>query len=442
MRNFVKKNINGIICFCLITVIFFLCLSIIKKENRAIAEDPYLKGDELEDTSQEEPKIELIETAAKNYVNIMPKPPAASENYLFSQDICGIGNINLKNMHQTSVGLYVIGSTECVYGDIAGVRPGIGVALLETSGTISSVFYLPSQTSFEYVCSKVSPLGLIIVTADSAKKNYYVNIISYNLSNYSTFVISAGISAKIIPTSESFLVLVEYAEETIIYDYKNNKLNFNSIGAISLIELFEYGNYYLLFSNKQSGYCMTKINKNNYSVTEETTVNNSNLIAVKPIMDNGVQYFMLIENSDAVYVKKLDTSLNFANAEVKKLGIINIKSISQGSDRLIIIANGNINGLINLSYDMTVNYSENNSGNIISSIYHSCYYRGVYHILATNQDGELCFVRISDNNTTYNYLGIKASAALFAINNNGTIILAHSGKYYEYASIKILGMSL
>ncbi|NCA92025.1 hypothetical protein EOM82_02080 [bacterium] len=442
MKNYIKKNINVIICFFLITVIFFLCLSIIKKENKANAENTELHEEEIEDTSTETPKIDAIDTAAQNYKNVMPKPPASSEDYLFSQDICGIGNINLCNMHQTSVGLFVVGSTECVYGDIAGVRPGVGVALLETSGTVSSTFYLPAQTAFEYVCSKISPLGIVVITTDSAKKNYYVNIISYNLNNYSTFIISAGIFARIIPTSESFLVLVEYAEETILYDYKNNKLNFNSVGALSFVELFEYGNYYLLFSNKQSGYCITKISKTNYAVTEETTVSTSSLIAVKPIMDNNKQYFLLLENSDAVYAKKVEANLNFATAETRKLGVINIKGINEGSNGLIIIANGNINGLINLGYDLSVSYCENNSGNIISKIYHSCYYKDIYHILAENQEGELCFIKISDGNTSFSYLGIKADKATFAINNNGTIILAHSGRYYEYNSIKILGISL
>ena len=442
MKNYIKKNINGIVCFCLITVIFFLCLTIIKKENKAVAEIPEIHEEELEDTSLETPLDKETDSAVLSYKTILPKPPISDEKYLFTQDICGIGNINLNSMHQTSVGLYIVGSTECVYGDIAGVRPGVGVALLETSGTVSSVFYLPSQTCSEYICSKISPLGIVIVTTDSAKKNYYVNIISYNLTNYSSFVISAGLTAKIIPTIDSFLVMVEYTEETILYDYRNNKLNFNSIGAISLIELFEYGSYYLLFSNKQSGYCITKISKTNYSITEETTVSSSSLIAVKPIMDNNQQYFILIENSDAIYVKKVNANLDFATAETKKLGVINIKGISDGSDGLIIIANGNINGLINLSYDLSVSYCENNSGNIISRIFHTSYYKGIYHILASDQEGELCLIKISENNTTFNYLGITAEKATFAINMNDTVSLAYSGKYYEYNSIKIMGMSL
>lgn len=440
MKKYILKNINGIVCFCLITVIFFLCLAILKNENKAIANAP-LSGDSLSDTSVDIPSTPK-ENLALTYKMVMPKSPIADENYLFCQDICGIGNINLKALHQTAIGLFVVVTTDCIYGDVAGIRPCVGIAQLDSLGTIKSTFSIPSQNTSEYVCSQITTLGIVVITLDSAKKQYYVNVINYSLTTCNTVVISSGLSAKIVATNNSFLILTQYAEETIIYDYVENKLKFYSIGAMSLVELFEYGNYYLLFSNKSNGYCVTKVSKTNYNILQETIVNSATLVAVKPAVEDGRQIFILIETSDSTYAKKIDSSLNFSTATIKKLGNFNIKAINQGQNEFLIIASGNINGLITLDYDLNVSYSENNSSNTINQIFYSVYYKGVYYYLATTQNNMLCIIKIADGNTNFCYLQLSAEKAIFAINTNDTLILIYTGTFYEYNSVQIKGIVL
>lgn len=441
MKNFLMKNINGIICFCLITVIFFLCLAIFKNENKANANNPPISGENLADTSINIPDTPAV-SLALSYKTVMPKPPVSDSDYLFSQDICGIGNINLKAMHQTSVGLFVIVSSDCVYGDVAGIRPSVGIALLDTTGTIKSTFYLPSLSTSEYVCSQVTPLGLVIITSDSANKQYFVNTISYNLSSYSTLIISSGLRAKIVPTNTSFLILTEYAEETIIYNYIDGKLKFYSIGAMSLVELFEYGTYYLMFCNTDNGYSAIKVSKSSYNIIEETVIPYAKLLAVKPTMEEGRQVFILIENTDSTYAKKVDGNLNFATATVKKLGNFTIKAISQSQNEFLIIASGNINGLITLSYDLTVSYSENTSSNTINEIFQSVYYKGVFYYLASSLNNKLCLIKIADGTTSFNYLEASAAKAFFVINTNDTLALVYSSIFYEYTCVQIKGLLL
>lgn len=440
MKKYIIKNINGIICFCLITVILVLALAVLKNENKAIANSP-IPGENLEGTSVTIPDTPT-ESLALSYKMIMPKPACADESFLFCQDICGIGNINLKAMHQTSLGIYIVASSQCVYGDIAGIRPGIGIAQLDTLGNVKSTFYIPSQSTSEYVCSQITALGIVVITSDIAQKQYFVNVINYDLSSYNTIAISSGLNARIVSTSTSFLILTEYAEETIIYDYVGGKLKFYSMGAISLVDLFEYGSYYLMFSNKNNGYCVTKVSKSSYNIIEEKLVPSVSLIAVKPAMENGSQVFILIESSDATYAKKVDGNLNFANATVKKLGNFSIKAISHGQNEFLIIASGNINGLITLDYDLNVSYSEYSSSIIINEIFHSAYYKGVYYYLANTQDNKLCLIKIDNGNTTFSYLQVCGTKATFAINSNDTLVLIYSGNFYEYESVQIKGLVL
>lgn len=439
MKNYIIKNINVIVCLCLLTAILALSIAVMKNEKKAVANSAPISGDNLEDTAIDIPQNNL--SPALNYKTSMPKPPIADESFLFSQDICGIGNIYPLSLHQTPLGLYIIAATECVYGDIAGVRPGVGVACLDATGTIKSTYYLPSQTSSTYITSQITALGLVIITADNENKQYFINILSYDCTALTTAVISGGITAKIVPTKGSFLILAEYAEETIIYNYTNGKLNFYSIGTMSLIELFEYTDYYLMFGNTPTGYCIIKVGKANYAILKQTAISGATLIAVKPAMEDNKQIFIIIESADATYAKKVDSSLDFGAAYTKKLGNFATKAICHSQNELLIVASGNINGLITLGYDLAVSYADSNSS-AINRIFQSTYYKGAYYYLACDENNMLCLIKVANGVCVYNYLQINSSVANFAINTNDTLMLLYLGNFYEYASVNIKGIAL
>ncbi len=439
MKKYIVKNINVVICFCLLTLILALSVAVLKNEKNAGANSAPIPGDMLLDTSIDIPKVETPLSPALNYKTVLPKPPTADENFLFSQDICGIGNINLLSLHQTALGIFIVGSSDCVYGDLAGNRPGIGIAKLDTSGTVKSTYCLPSQSSATYVTSQVTALGLVIITSDTDKNQYFINIVSYDFSSLSTLVITSGIKAKIVPTRSSFLILTEYEKETIIYDYSSGKLKFYSIGTMSLVELFEYNDFYLMFCNTPSGYEVIKVSKSNYVILNQTVVNGATLVAVKPAVENNQQIFIIIESSDSTYAKKVDSNLNFTLSYKKKLGNFNIKAICQSQNELLIIASGNINGMITLGYDLSVSYADSSSK--ISKIFQTVYYKNAYYYLAST-DNALCLIKIVDGVCVYNYLQINSNLACFAINTNDTLTLVYAGNFYEYASIQIKGVAL
>ena len=373
----------------------------------------------------------------KTYNDTVPRNAEASEDFLYKQKIYGNGNTYLKDVFQTSVGTYVIATTDSSSGDICGQLPCTGIIRLDTAGNLVGSLSLDYAYASNYVASAISPMGIIIITAPKTNSFFYVNIISYELDYSTPYRISSAESAKIIPTQNSFLIFAEYSNECVVYSFTGTAFDFQSIGTGYVKELFEYGNFYTVFTNNvhNNSYSITKLSKDKLSLISEIHVENAQIEGVFPVIENKTQNFILLEKNQGIFAKKTDTTFNHLIA-TKKVGNFTLEGCYQSSDGILLICNGNITGIAIISYDLTTSFTENDSSYIVKDILDSVYTENNLYYLAINNEDLLSVMFSTGNKTSARYFQIKTDFAklIFNLNNTFTVI------YQNGEDIEIFGI--
>jgi hypothetical protein len=435
MKKVLKNYLPQIIGIILLTAITIVLYFTFFKNNDSL-DSVYISDENITDTAYVE---QTNSTSTSTYIRTIPKQSQSSDTYLYYQDILGQGNICLDNIHQTTVGNYIVCESDCSNGDIQSDNHCVGLALCDDLANISTTYTIPSQNSNYYVCSQITALGIVIITTNALKELYYVNIISYELDSVVTLLINYANNALIYPTSSSFLIIAEYEEENIIYSYNDSKLSFSGIMAGSVIDLYEYGTYYALFSNTSTGYSISKISKTNLSTISETFINGFSLISINPIIEDDTQKFILLETNGTIYARKL-TNFDNSDSETIKLGSFTISDVCNGDNQLVMVCSGRLNGLVMLNYDLTCQYSESDCNYWITSILDHNYINNIYYYLTLNSSSELTLISQNDNVTNTVKLADDCQKAFFIFQSNNTIMIAYQITDGSYNNIEIIGV--
>lgn len=449
MKNFIVKHAAGAIGIILIAAIVVILLTL----SGSAPASPPLRGDGMEDISNVTPKPDgsdnnnndssgNTENPPLTYIPGLPKASLPSDTYLYTQNLCGVGNIVLKNVHQTTVGLFTVVESDCAIGDIGGAKPTVGVAKIDALGNVEAVMNIPTTVASYYVASQLTAKGLVIITGNSNKNYLYVNIVNYDLSDVKTQLISYADGAYVYPTSDSFIILTDFADDSLIYNYAEEKFTFQSMPACNIIEIFEYPNTFTVLYNSDSGYALCELAKSNFAVKKELFVSSAKLIDVIPLMENGDQVFIAFEADGALYAQKYDKNFQAVTSARKKLGSFEIMGSGSDGSTVYLAVKGSMNGIINLNSDLSSSFYSSDSAFLTATIHDYAFIDNKFIFLASDKSGKLALNIVSQGTSSVRYFESTAGKAHFAINPNGTFVLIYDGSFYDYNAVQLLGINI
>lgn len=393
---------------------------------------PTITDDNLDYTSKDEPIDETLpeqdvptspEEIKPAYNDTIPRQPLASETHLYTQKIYGDDSIVLRKVLNTSKGIFAILSSTAKLGDVCGNLPSIGIVLMDAAGNLQKTLSLSYTYTHQYVASQVVSDGIIVISTSESNDYLYVNKISIDLNEISTYRIPYAPSAKIVNTTTSFLIFTYYPNETIIYKQLESGFTFQSINCGNVVEMFDYNSYFLIFCNNVSSntFSVVKLNANNLAVTYESSTVNSQIVSVTPIIENGSQNFILLSKQNNMLTAiKYDSKLNNALLS-KNLGYSIVSKVLSSENKLLFFSQGNVSGVVALNYDLSTNLNQSDAYNALQQVFDVNYHAGAFYCLGLSKANELIMVRTIDKVTTIEYYGINTQHAEFCINTNGTL---------------------
>ncbi len=450
--NTIKKLTPKILYLLLLTIIAVLFFVEIRHGEVVIPDTsldntdvPSTPSDNLDFTSKDEtidtnlpdlstPSNDEVKTT---YNDTIPRQPLASESHLYTQRIYGDDSIKLQNVISTSKGLLAILSSNASSGDVCGKLPSIGVVIIDIAGNIQNAISLSYSYTYRYVASNVIADGIIIISTSKNNDYLYINKISIELTEITTYRIPYADTAEIVSVGSSFLVFAKYSNETIVYKPHDNSFMFQRINGGDVVEIFDFNNYFLIFCNNSTNnsYSIVKLNTNSLSLSFESSIINSQLISVVPIIENGSQYFIVLSmQNNMIVATKLDYTLN--NALItKNLGYSNISKVLAINDKLMFFSQGNINGVVSLNYDLSTDLNQSDCYNTLLNIYEVNYFKETFYCLAKSKNNELVMIRTKNNVSTVEYYSVDTTHAKFCINPNNTLSIF----YQDNKEVKIIG---
>lgn len=437
--NSLKKLTPALLYLLLLTIIaalFFVGIN----DSKIISPDtsinntnsPTITDDNFDYTSKDEPIDELLpeqnvpttpEEIKPIYKDTIPRQPLASETHLYTQKIYGDDSTLLRKVLNTSKGIFVILSSTAKAGDVCGDLPSVGIVLMDAAGNLQKTLSLSYTYTHQYVTSQVVSDGIIIISTSKNNDYLYLNKISTNLDEISTYRIPYAPNAEIVSVATSFLVFTYHPNETIVYKQLENGFTFQSINCGNVIEMFDYNSYFLLFCNDiyNNTFSVIKLNSNNLAISYESSTLNSQIVSVTPIFENGTQSFILLSKQNNILTAtKYDSMLN--NALISKnLGYSNVSKVLSSENKLLFFSQGNVSGVVALSYDLSTNLNQSDTYNALQQVFDINYHAGTFYCLGLSKNNELIMVRTIDKVTTIEYYAASTQHAEFCINPNGTL---------------------
>ncbi len=462
MKNFIVKHAAGVIGIILIAAIVLITLTL----TGSAPITPPISGGDLEDLSNVTPKPDGSNDGNPNgsnvnnpngsngddtqqttppvitYIPTLPKASSPSDTYLYTQNLCGVGNVTLKNVHQTTVGLFTVVESDCAIGDIGGAKPTVGVAKSDALGNVEAVINLPTTVAAYFVASQITPLGLVVITANSNRNYLYVNIIDYDLGDVKTQLVSYADNAYVYPTADSFIILADFADDSLIYNYADEKFTFQSMPACNIIRIFEYTNYFTILYNSESGYALCELTKTNFAVKRELFVSSAKLIDIIPLMENGEQVFIALESDGALYAQKYDKSFAAVASARKKLGSFEIMGSGSDGKQIYLAVKGSMNGVINLNADLSSSFYSCDSAFLAATIHDYAFINNQFIFLASDKSGKLALTTVNQGTSAVRYFENTVGKAYFAVHPNGTYTIIYDGKFYDYNAVQLLGINI
>lgn len=436
MKLFLKRHATGVIAVVLLSIIAVLGFFLFSGSKTYVS---VLTEEDLEPLSGQKP-IEETPAPTKptpDYQKVLPKAASASEEYLYVQRACGVGNVTLKQTHTTPYGLYVVCETDCIVGDLEGAKPTVGVLKLDTAGNITDAFSLSTPYENAYVTSQMTALGLVIVTASESKNYLYVNILSYDFSSVKTRLVSYADNAKIFSTASGFLLFCCAESGGILYEYDQENFRFFSLPAKETVSVFEYGDRYSVFMNTGTGYANCEILKKTFVTVKERAFSGGKLLYVAPVQDDGQKYLAIVEDG-GLFVKKY-TPDTLEELDSRSIGSLRSVGIGTDGEKTYLAAQGAMNGIVEINKDLSTTFSVTDGAFLPTALADSYYEEGAFYLLALGTE-KTALIKMTADITTTVYLP-KSDDARLCPNVNGTIAVVQNGTYYDSVCVDIYGLT-
>lgn len=435
MLKFIKKHIAGIVAVVLLAAIVVLSAAAFGPKEKETVTDGGLN-----DTSATTPTIpdETPEIPTPIYTDTLPKQSKASDTYLYEQIICGNGNIELVEALQTAYATYIIAETDCETGDLAYDKKTVGILRLDFLGNVEKSLPLKNTCKYSYVASCLSGEGIVVAVTDENKSFLYVTVTDYDLTSTKTNVVPYAENAKLFATDDSYVLFCNNAQETFVITPDDGGLTFSTISAGQIVDVFDFGDYLKIFYNASSGYGIIDISKDNLSITKSIFVSSATLNCIVPMVEEGKQLYLAIEDDNGLYVRKYSADLSISSSERKKIGTASVIGKGVDKDALYLCLSGGINGIVTIKPDLTLSYTLNTTSSVITTVCDYCYGQS-FAVLALDSEGRLALIHIDDQGATTSYYEVS-TGGLIVPYPNGTLGIAYASSYYRYSAIKLVGL--
>ncbi len=292
------KKILPTFCYAILLLsIVFLSFLIIGKSG-----DPASSAEETVSESVATPIDEIPyepESIIKTiYTDIFPRESEDGKLKIY-----GEGNIRLWDVFQVPLGRFLIVSSDCAVGDVATENPCYAIIKTDENNNAKDVYVFGYER--EFITARPTVNGFVVLLKNTDSGLAFVHVINYDLSDQNVYKVSVAPSYAIAPKENGFLLFASYDDETYVYGLVDDNLLLLKTDCSRLVDYFDYGDCFLLFTNQSDGFYAVSINKNDLSIGSKTKMSDSELQYIVPVYsDKG--YFIAVEKGDNLSVKKYD----------------------------------------------------------------------------------------------------------------------------------------
>lgn len=434
MRNFVKKHTVGILAAILLAAIIVLSIAAFAPKK-----DETVTDDRLDDTSKVTPISPDDKQEIPFYSQTLPKSSSPSERYLFEQTVCGNGNIRLAAALQTVSATYIIAETDCKSGDVAAEKKTVGIVKTDSLGNIEKSISLQNTCAYSYVASNLTNDGIVVIVADDTKSYLFVTVTDYDLNETTTEAVPYADSAKIFPLDDCYLIFIDNGQETFVLKSEKDGFDFSSFSLGEIVDVFDFGTYFKIFYNAADGYGISDLSKADFTTIKTIFVSSATLNCIIPFVENGKQIYLAAESDNGLYIRKFYSDLSPSASDRKKIGSAALIGYGADEANAYLCLAGGISGIVTVRTNLTLSYSLNKTSTAISKIYDRAFGSDGFTLLASDGDGKIVTIKISENGSETVYHDATDNATLL-VYPNGTYGIAYNSAFYDYSAIKIIGL--
>lgn len=276
----------------------------------------------------------------------------------------------LEAVHSTSEGSYVIFTHETSDGPFKVSKRTQTIILIDEQGTILSAYSLKQNMQTSFLASRVAENGLVVAVKDAQKS--YLYTLSYDFKQLDLIELPVFNSAMIYTLSNSLLLFGEGKERTLYKIFNNTIVATNSIQQGSVMRVFDFGTQYLFFLSGINGYSCVKLSED-LKLISTITIQDKTLLAVEPIVENGIQKYILAENShNGVEIVKYDNNFSQLTAERVGVGLAESASVYMNGESLFLLLKASSPRLYLVDKSLNFTSSNNTTFQGLTEMY-DCY---------------------------------------------------------------------
>lgn len=427
MKN--KKTLPYLLFFALIVSIAVTAYSILQHSAKAQNGDDAPLVPDVNTDLVTDNKNKLDE-----YHTTYPKQASEEEGFLYAQTLSGEGDIVVKNIHQRPQGYFVITESRCAFGDITAKVQTIVVFFCDSLGAITKFLPISTRLPMTFLASKVTADGLVILAKTS--ENSYLITVNTDLTDYSTSMLPAADNGNLFLYGNECLTFLEGSQNTLHY---KSSVAFLPSGKI--VAVFGFSDHIKIFLNTNSGYSVISCN-NRMQITERINVLGDSIACINPIVENGVQKYLVVEKGIETTVYKFDGAFRKDTAEKAPLGSGGDVKMYPAASGIMMVFSGRQGGVYMLSNDLEVTVTNSELFSSATNVYDSVRYAGGYYFLVETLSGlSLVDLRL-DTTTASKPIGMNSEKAFIGLNANGTISIFYNAEKNGKTYVKILGSAI
>lgn len=369
---------------------------------------------------------EELFTPIEPEINYFPIKAEQSAGHRFIQKMA-LTSPMLNATHSTTSDTFLVITHETNNGAFMVASRTQSIIKIDGEGNILACYSIKNNNQTDYACSKVTSQGLVLVVKDDTIT--YVYTITLDFKQVELIELPIFSSVNIFALSDSFLVFGTSSENTI-YKIQNNTIVSSNVLQLGIIkEIYDFSNYYALFSCSMDGYSFIKISPD-LKLLSSVSIPNKTVLAVAPIIEEGVQKFIVAEHTPkGVEIAKYDTTFSIAQSERVGVGLAERAKVFINGESVFLLLQASTNRLYLVDKHLSFTSSNNTTFQGMTELFDCALFYGGYLILYAK--GERLMLTDIRNDGTIESINLDVSAKSAYIN------LDQAGNYsvtYQYGN--------
>ena len=334
--------------------------------DAALGKDPQEKPDDVL------PEKDVVEE------NVFPLYAKTDGVHRYLQELelyCSV----LNEVHSTATNSFVIFTHETTSGPFKVANKTQTIIKMDAEGTILSAYSIALPKETEYLCSKITNVGLVVAVKDDVRT--YLYTISYDFKQVDLIELSSFNKGVIFSLGEGILFLGSSKENSVYKIVNNAIVASNSLQTGEIKEIYDFSSHYVLFLSNINGYSFMKLSPDLKLISSVTIVDKT-LLAIEPLTEDGKQKYLSVEQSSSgVEIVKYDA--NFSSLGLERVGVglaENAKVFLNGESIFLVLYSTSVRLYL---VDNSLNFTSSNSTTFQGlTEFYDCYaYNGGYAVL-------------------------------------------------------------